>query len=325
MWKREPKIIVFACNWCSYTAADLAGTTRLELSSNFTVIRVMCSGRVDPLHILYAFVAGADGVLVSGCHLGDCHYTSGNVYALRRVNFLRQLLDFWGMAERLEMKHISASEAVSFQQAIHGFEQKIRELGPNLAENKDKNPLEELKGNGDFNYLDKRQKFLKLLRDLSGNKGFIKKHSTKVVIEDDVLDSFGNPEFDPEKCIGCGTCQLHCSQQAIILCDNEGIRKLSHTHTLCIGCKTCQDVCPVGAVQVRQQFRLEEFISEFRQEDVALVLEKCSCGADMGTRLHMEYIEKKLGNANLAEPEFLGLCQKCRRKQHSAQLVQWLK
>lgn len=127
----EPKIIVFCCNWCSYAGADLAGTSRLQMKPNFRVIRVMCSGRVDPSFILLAFKEGADGVLVTGCHLGDCHYLTGNYKTLRRVELLRRMLPQFGIEpERLRLEWISAAEGAKFQQVINEFIDKITELGP---------------------------------------------------------------------------------------------------------------------------------------------------------------------------------------------------
>ena len=130
MSRPAPHVVVFACNWCAYTAADLAGTTRLHIPAGFTVIRVMCSGRVDPVHVLRALVLGADAVVVAGCHRGDCHYTSGNLHAERRVDFLAALLARIGLAGRLEMHHISAAEGQRFQEVIGAVQDRVAALGP---------------------------------------------------------------------------------------------------------------------------------------------------------------------------------------------------
>lgn len=127
----EPKIVAFLCNWCSYTGADLAGTSRTEYSPNIRVIRVMCSGRVDPTFVLKAFKEGADGVLICGCHPGDCHYNEGNIKTLRRLPFLRMLLKQMGIEEeRLRLEWISASEGDRFAEVANTMTKKIRELGP---------------------------------------------------------------------------------------------------------------------------------------------------------------------------------------------------
>lgn len=127
----EPKIIGFLCNWCSYSAADLAGTSRLQYPTNLRVIRVMCSSRVNPQFILKAFQEGADGVLVSGCHPGDCHYIEGNYYARRKLTLLRDLLEWMGIdPERFQISWISAAEGPKFAEVVTRFTEKIKELGP---------------------------------------------------------------------------------------------------------------------------------------------------------------------------------------------------
>jgi F420-non-reducing hydrogenase iron-sulfur subunit len=127
----EPKILGLLCNWCSYTGADLAGTARLKYPPNLMSVRVMCSGRVDPGFILDAFRAGADGVLVCGCHPGDCHYVEGNYKCLRRIPLTKRLLaDFGVNPERLRLEWVSASEGARFQAVVTEFTEQIRALGP---------------------------------------------------------------------------------------------------------------------------------------------------------------------------------------------------
>ena len=127
----EPKVIVFCCNWCSYAGADLAGTSRLKIKPNFRVIRTMCSGRVEPSFIFHAFAKGADGVMVAGCHPGDCHYSSGNYKARRRIILLKNMLPQLGIeSDRLRLEWISASEGVKFRSAVNEFIDKVTELGP---------------------------------------------------------------------------------------------------------------------------------------------------------------------------------------------------
>jgi len=127
----EPRIVAFFCNWCTYLAADLAGTSRLKYAPNVRVVRVMCSGRVDPQFILSAFAQGADGVLIGGCHPGDCHYQEGNYKALRRFRLLKRMLAQMGIEEdRIRLEWISASEAERFRFVMNDMVEHVRALGP---------------------------------------------------------------------------------------------------------------------------------------------------------------------------------------------------
>ena len=127
----DPRIVIFCCNWCSYAGADLAGVSRFQIEPHFRIIRTMCSGRVDPEFILSAFENGADGVMITGCHLGDCHYINGNHKTVRRFHFLKVLLHAFGVdTERMEMHFISAGEGIEFQKSVNNFVEKIRKLGP---------------------------------------------------------------------------------------------------------------------------------------------------------------------------------------------------
>jgi len=129
--KFEPRIVGFLCNWCSYTGADLAGTSRMKSAPNLRIIRLMCSGRVDPSFILRAFQLGADGVLVLGCHPGDCHYQEGNFKALRRVLLLKRILREFGVEERrLRLEWVSAAEGEKFAKVSNEFTEEVRALGP---------------------------------------------------------------------------------------------------------------------------------------------------------------------------------------------------
>lgn len=128
----EPKIVGFLCNWCAYAGADLAGVSRIQYPPNVRIIRVMCSGRVDPVFILEAFKNGADGVLVAGCHPGECHYISGNFKAQRRIMLLNRVLEQFGVElGRLRLEWVSASEGGRFAKIIKDMVSKIKELGPN--------------------------------------------------------------------------------------------------------------------------------------------------------------------------------------------------
>ncbi|MBM4319651.1 MAG: hydrogenase iron-sulfur subunit, partial [Deltaproteobacteria bacterium] len=126
-----PKILGIFCNWCSYSGADYAGTARMKIAPNLRIIRVMCSGRVEPGHVLEAFRTGADGVLVAGCHPGDCHYMTGNYRAARRLPLLRQMLQQLGIEpERLRLEWISASEGKELVRVAEEMTEQLRALGP---------------------------------------------------------------------------------------------------------------------------------------------------------------------------------------------------
>jgi F420-non-reducing hydrogenase iron-sulfur subunit len=127
----RPRIVGFLCNWCAYAGADLAGVSRLKYPSGILPIRVMCSSRVDPLHILTALISGADGVLVAGCHPGDCHYQQGNYRTRRRFAVLKRILENLGLeSDRVRLSWVSASEGRRFAQVVEDFTRKIQELGP---------------------------------------------------------------------------------------------------------------------------------------------------------------------------------------------------
>jgi len=130
----EPRIVGFLCNWCTYTGADLAGTSRLKYPPNIIPIRVMCSGSVDPVYVLRALLEGADGVLIGGCHPGDCHYLSGNYKARRRFTVLKTILKTLGIDKsRVWFKWISASEGIRFAETVTDFVSELKKLGPNSA------------------------------------------------------------------------------------------------------------------------------------------------------------------------------------------------
>jgi len=128
----EPKMIGFLCRWCSYQAADLAGTSRMKYQPNITFTRVMCSSRVDPLFIMKAFMLGADGVMVAGCHPGDCHYREGNYYARRRFAVIDKIFEKLGLeTERLKLAWIGASEGSKFAEVTEDFVKDVKKIGPN--------------------------------------------------------------------------------------------------------------------------------------------------------------------------------------------------
>jgi len=130
----RPKIVAFLCNWCSYTGADLAGTSRIKYASNINIIRLMCSGRVEATFVIKAFKEGADGVLICGCHPGDCHYHEGNYKCLRRYHLLKKYIDQMGIdKKRFRLEWISASEGKQFADLVDEFTETILKLGPCTA------------------------------------------------------------------------------------------------------------------------------------------------------------------------------------------------
>jgi F420-non-reducing hydrogenase iron-sulfur subunit len=127
----EPRMVAFVCNWCTYTGADLAGTSRLQMAPNVRVVRLPCTGRIDPLFVLKALESGVDGIIVSGCHPGDCHYTSGNYHARRRFIMFHDLMSFLGMEEgRITYSWVSASEGVKWREVVDEAVSRVRVLGP---------------------------------------------------------------------------------------------------------------------------------------------------------------------------------------------------
>ena len=127
----EPRILAFLCNWCSYAGADLAGTSRIQYPPNIRVIRVPCSGRINPLFILKALQNGIDGVLISGCHPGDCHYLTGNYVGRRKSVTMRRFLQYLGVEEgRVQFSWVSAAEGTKFSQVVEEVTQDIKKLGP---------------------------------------------------------------------------------------------------------------------------------------------------------------------------------------------------
>jgi F420-non-reducing hydrogenase iron-sulfur subunit len=131
----EPKIVGFLCNWCSYTGADLAGTSRIQYAPNIRVIRVMCSARIDPTFVVDALAKGADGVLICGCHPGDCHYSEGNYKAMRRFPALKGLLRSYGIEdERVRLEWVSASEGQRFADVVSDMTERVRALGPSRVQ-----------------------------------------------------------------------------------------------------------------------------------------------------------------------------------------------
>ena len=145
--KFEPLILSFLCNWCSYAGADLAGTSRIQYPPNIRIIRVMCSGRVDPTFILSALAKGADGVFVGGCHPGECHYQTGNYRARRRLAITKQFLEYMGIEpQRIQAGWVSASEGTKFADVVNQVTQEVKEIGANRLFADEGNGTETTKG-----------------------------------------------------------------------------------------------------------------------------------------------------------------------------------
>jgi coenzyme F420-reducing hydrogenase delta subunit/formate hydrogenlyase subunit 6/NADH:ubiquinone oxidoreductase subunit I len=304
--------VVFACNWCSYTAADLAGTTRLQMPAGFTVLRVMCSGRVDPLFILQAFALGADAVLVTGCHPGDCHYTSGNLHARRRVDFLKQVLDHLGLSGRLEMHYISAAEATRFQQLLTAAVERIARLGPS--------PLHAARPELTPHKRDAIRTILQhFARQLSAAIP-----EGAVIPEEVVVEDFGDPEYDLDRCIGCGACAASCPQHNIEVTDAEGTRVISQFHSRCVRCKTCEQICPVDALRVMPRFDLAAFLSDEPKAAVELQLVPCSrCGKPVAPLRQLDHLAGTV-EGHAAPRQEAAICAACQRQHHAAKMRQHL-
>ena len=144
----EPKVVAFVCNWCTYAGADLTGTSRIKYSPSVRIIRFPCTGRIDFMLLLKAFSNGADGIIVSGCHPNDCHYTSGNFHAKRRWIIFKELMDFMGIdTNRVTFSWVSAAEGAKWAEVVNTTVDRIRELGPYVSykEMVNKNVEEEIK------------------------------------------------------------------------------------------------------------------------------------------------------------------------------------
>ncbi len=304
-----PKVLVFSCNWCSYTAADLAGTSRLQIHPDVTVIRVMCSGRVEPVLLLSALARGFDGVLVTGCHPGDCHYLTGNLRARERMDFLEELLAHFGLADRVEMTYVSASEGTRFAEVTADFRNRVAGLGPSPLRGLDLPAL-----------ADKRGRFHQLLVGIRDRLDLSFDEELKLASER-VIAGFGHPVYDRDRCIGCGACAQMCPSSNIELVDADGQRRISFFHTTCTTCRTCEEVCPVEAIEVVREFDIASFLSRERFAANELALQTCRrCGESYSTEKHLAHViaSEELTDKDL---EHLDLCPRCRRVEN-ARLVQ---
>jgi len=218
--KFEPNVVAFCCNWCSYAGADLAGVSRMQYPPNARIIRVMCSGRVEPYFVLRALELGADGVLVAGCHIGDCHYISGNVEAEKRMKATMEILDRLGLRkDRMRLEWISASEGQKFAATMKEFTEQIRALGPN--------PLPRETGVRRANPANLKKKIDQIIEDTGA--------------------------FD---CVECGKCTTVCpvakynpnfAPRTIVLKATEGLVDQVATNRdvwTCVTCEQCNSMCP---------------------------------------------------------------------------------
>jgi Fe-S oxidoreductase/coenzyme F420-reducing hydrogenase delta subunit len=218
--KFEPNIVAFCCNWCSYAGADLAGVSRMQYPPNARIIRVMCSGRVEPYFVLKSLELGADGVLVTGCHIGDCHYISGNEEAEKRMAVTMEVLDKLGLGrDRMRLEWISASEGQKFASTMKEFTERIRALGPN--------PLPKVSP---------RKK---------GNPGNLKAKMNQIIEDTGAFD-----------CVECGKCTTVCpvakynpnfAPRTVVLKASEGLIENVQTNKdiwTCVTCEQCNSMCP---------------------------------------------------------------------------------
>ncbi len=212
----EPNIVAFACNYCAYRAADLAGTSRMQYPSNVRVIRLPCSGKVDITYILRAFEKGADGVMIAGCLKGGCHFVEGNLRAEQRVKFTKDLLDAIGFGgERLEMFFLSSSMAPRFVEIVNEMTNRIRKLGP--AHRAKKEPT---KRKPDTT---KREFLYDMLRNLAS------KIPEKPIPVPEELEEFGRIDYSLTKCIGCRRCGEVCPENAIDFIQEFDMPKIMQT------------------------------------------------------------------------------------------------
>ena len=192
----EPKILGFLCNWCSYAGADLAGVSRIQYPTNLRIIRVMCSGRVDPAFIIRAFSLGADGVAVLGCHPGDCHYISGNYETILKVKLTEKLLKLVDMEDRLMLDWVSAAEGIRFGEIVREFTDKVKSLGASPVSKRDEKiellkklqALERAAETDRLRLLVARQRKLIEVENVYGDKANEKDFNT--ILDEAVLDEY---------------------------------------------------------------------------------------------------------------------------------------
>lgn len=247
-----PKIIGIICNWCCYGGADLCGVSRFQYPPYIRLIRVMCSARADLRHVFEAFLNGADGMFVGGCHLDDCHYiTHGNYEALSMVRLAEGLLEHVGVnPKRLRLEWVSAGEGIRFANIMNEFSAEIESLGPlgkgeGIASDELKARLEKVARLIPYIKLAKREQLALHLRD--NPAGYDELYPREEVAR--LLREAPTYEIDPEQCQGCMICARRCPVDAI-----AGEKKTAHVidQEVCIKCGTCLAVCPPRFGAIRQ-------------------------------------------------------------------------
>ncbi|MCK5291901.1 MAG: hydrogenase iron-sulfur subunit [Thermoplasmata archaeon] len=286
----EPNIVAFCCNWCSYAGADLAGVSRMQYPHGIKIIRVMCSGRIEPSFVLDAIESGADGVLVTGCHIGDCHYVSGNEKAEKRTKMITELLDILGVgSDRFRLEWISASEAAKFAQTMNEFSEHITQLGPNPLKFVEPEPPDEGAGSSE------------IIKELIQDTG----------------------AFD---CVECGKCTSVCSvanndpefaPRLIVVKALEGIgAELAREKDIwsCTSCGECSAMCPY-------KVDYAEFIRGLRVESAMLgTVPICSQGGLLHSMMRimansdfeqnrLEWVDEELQIADTGDVFYFTGCQ----------------
>jgi F420-non-reducing hydrogenase iron-sulfur subunit len=266
-------IVGFCCNECAYAAADLAGSTHRKHPANVLVVRVPCSGTVDPSWLIYALARGADAVFVAGCRRNECHYVDGNLKAERRVNFVKELLKAVGIEpERVEMFFMASSEPDKFVATAEEMAKRVKELGPLPR----RGMLERIR-------LEKKENLVEALK-------IIAKEFKDVLLPE--IPGFKIPIFS-ESCIGCGACVEACERGALKLVDSDGFRRIILSSAKCTACEKCLEACEKsGEASLKLGgLRVLQLVADW-SEGIKIALVKCEiCGRYFAT-------EKELKKAN---------------------------
>jgi len=296
----EPVIVAFCCWWCSYGAADLAGTSKLDYPTNVRIVRVPCSGRVGPMHVLHAFQRGADGVIVAGCLKEQCHYVDGNLRSEKRVLILKRILEDLGLSEkRLEMIFVSAAMAPEFVRLVTDFSNQVRELGPS--------PLRGIRA---VTIIEKREALIEILSTISK----ITSKEPSLMLPELEYQIFGEPLINEKKCTVCGSCVNVCPEGAIILEEGREKHIVKHYHSFCSVCKKCEEICPEKAIKIINILDLRRLIAKIDKIDRVGNLTKCKiCGQFFASEDLMLSLKNK-ESMHRVSPDLLDICEKCRRK-----------